>query len=278
MTGFRWNYLRDWVKVARELPRTRGAYPDGPIVALVFAFCKAAEQPEPGTFDSVPILRAILDATGNKRGRWVQFLIEHGDVVVGADGRATLPNWRSFQEEGTSTERVRKHRANKRGNGRGNGIGNADETLHATDEEPYAGAPPRRDEVSRLRRTSHDVGASDDARALAGENGARRDEPVWQTILALEEIAGPFGFTAGSAAFEKLSGDVAAFGADRVIAEYRSLRAELNGSPVVPEQIVFGAHKRLFPIPDAPRQSKPAVAPKGMVQDVADIRRQLDAR
>lgn len=162
--GFRWNALRDWVKVARELPKTRGSYPDGPIVALVFAFCKASEQAEPGTFDSLPVLRAILDATGNKRGRWVPFLVEKGDVMVLPDGRATLPNWRTFQEEGTSTERVRKHRANKRDGVSGNG----DETFHGTDVERLAGAPPRRDTPHGVENT-FGVRPSDDGRTLLSE-------------------------------------------------------------------------------------------------------------
>lgn len=259
MTGFRWNYLRDWVKVARELPKTRGSYPDGPIVALVFAFCKAAEQPEPGTFDSVPILRAILDASGNKRGRWVPFLIEHGDVVVGSDGRATLPNWRSFQEEGTSTQRVREHRERKRRNASGNGIGNTDETLHATDEEPYAGAPPRRERPSDVR-TSHDV-----RRSSERENGARGDDGIWEMAVVIESLVGTFPYSRGSRVFDLMADDVRTLGREKVEAAYRSLRTEYATEPMDAAGIVFGAHKRLFPIPDAPRKAKPEVIGKGGV-------------
>ena len=166
MTKFRWNALRDWVKVARELRKTRGHYPDGPIVALVFAFCKAAEQPEPGTFDSVLILRAILDSTGQRRGRHVPFLIEQGDVVVEADGRATLPNWRTFQDEGKSTARVQKHRKERSESVSGNVSPAFRETPEETDMERLTRAPAGAD--SSRSRTSHEV------RALSGENGDSR--------------------------------------------------------------------------------------------------------
>lgn len=242
--GFRWNALRDWIKVARDLPRTRGSYPDGPIVALVFAFCKAAEQAEPGTFDSLPVLRAILDATGNKRGRWVPFLVEKGDVVVLPDGRATLPNWRTFQEEGTSTERVRKHRANKRDGVTGNGL----ETFHGTVMERLAGAPPRRD-------TPHGVENTFGVRALSGET--TRADDVFTAMQAVEDLTGrPFGWGSGSPIFETLAADVRDLGVERVTTEYRAVRAAANGNPIDPAGIVFGAHKRLFPIPDAPRTAK----------------------
>lgn len=247
MTGFRWNALRDWVKVARELPRTRGHYPDGPIVALVFAFCKAAEQAEPGTFDSVPVLRAILDATGSRRGRHLAFLIKEGDVVVLPDGRATLPNWRAFQEEGTSTKRVQKHRANKRDGVSGNG----DETFQETPMERLAGAPSRRDEVSRLRRTSShdDVRPSDDGRRSSErENSAHAPTDAFEVMLLVENLTrAGFDYREGHRIHDTLVADVENHGAAVLAERYRAFRATSPG-PVDAAQLVFGVHNALHPL------------------------------
>lgn len=134
-------YLRPWIKVARDYPEKRGHYPDGAVAALTFAFCKAAEQPEPGTFASVGVLKALLDATGQRRGRWVRWLVEHGDVVVGAKGTASLPKWVAFQTADLSTKRVHKHRDK--------GAETPTETVSETrDETPAETETPSRESFS----------------------------------------------------------------------------------------------------------------------------------
>lgn len=265
--GFRWNALRDWVKVARELPKTRGSYPDGPIAALVFAFCKAAEQAEPGTFDSLPVLRAILDATGNRRGRWVAFLVEKGDVVVLPDGRATLPNWRTFQEEGTSTERVRKHRQNKRDGVSGNG----DETLHATDVERLAGAPERRDTPSEWRHPS-------DVDALSGAENERAPGEADEPYRTAEELTGHFPVQRWEPnALRTLDALCDRRGIPAVVAALREVAPSIPTQPPGPWQLVAAARNHMEPFAPSGTGKAP-VAPKGMVQPVASIREQLDAR
>lgn len=266
--GFRWNALRDWVKVARELPKTRGSYPDGPIVALVFAFCKAAEQAEPGTFDSLPVLRAILDATGNKRGKWVPFLVEKGDVVVLPDGRATLPNWREFQDEGKSTTRVQKHRAERAESVSGNGVETFQGAFHETPVERLAGAPPRRDPPSEGRtpigvRTSHDVGRSSNVDALSGAEDARArfdddpDDDVTTLQKLAESLSGtPYGFPRHGGMGEKVAVLARKHGLPAVEAEWRRIAAEERGMPTV-RQLVLGADNALnrisAPAPSGPR-------------------------
>lgn len=103
-------------------------------------------------------------------------------------------------------------------------------------------------------------------------------DAVWRIVGVIEELVGQFGYTRGSKVFDAMAGDVAQLGADRVEEAYRAIRAEYASEPMDAAGIVFGAHKRLFPIPDGPRSAKAPVAPKGMVQSVADIREQLDAR
>lgn len=271
--GFRWNALRDWVKVARDLPRTRGSYPDGPIVALVFAFCKAAEQPEPGTFDSVPILRAILDATGNKRGRWVTFLIEKGDVVVDADGRAVLPNWRAFQDEGKSTDRVQKHRAKRSEGVSGNTVETFQGAFQETPMERLAGAPPRRDTPHGVENT-FGVRPSDDGRrssnvdALSGADSAPArfeddpDDDITRLQKLAESLSGtPYGFPRHGGMGEKVGVLLRKHGLQAIEAEWRRIAGEERGMPTV-RQLVLGADNALN------RISVPA--PAGKRDEVAE--------
>jgi len=104
---------------------------------------------------------------------------------------------------------------------------------------------------------------------------ARSD--AFDVVEVVEGLTGrPFGFTLGSRVFDTLAADVKDFGPDRVLTEYRAVKDGAPG-PVDAAGVVFGGHKRLFPIPDGPR-SKPVAVPKGMVQSIADIREALDAR
>ena len=108
------------------------------------------------------------------------------------------------------------------------------------------------------------------------EPDARRD--ALEAIGAVEDLTGrPFGWAPGSPIVDTLTADVADLGLARVLSEYRSVKAAADGSPIDPAGIVFGAHKRLYPIPDAPPR-KPVAVGKGQVQSIAEIREALDAR
>lgn len=106
----------------------------------------------------------------------------------------------------------------------------------------------------------------------------RDGDDVWETAVLIESLVGTFPYSRGSRVFDLMVDDVRTLGREKVADAYRSLRAEYATEPMDAAGIVFGAHKRLFPIPDAPRNGKPAAAPKGMVQPIDEIRRQLDAR
>jgi hypothetical protein len=82
-------------------------------------------------------------------------------------------------------------------------------------------------------------------------------DAVFDAMQSVEDLTGrPFGWGQGSPIFDTLAADVRDLGAERVIAEYRAVKAATNGTPIDPAGIVFGAHKRLFPIPDGPRPIK----------------------
>lgn len=102
---------------------------------------------------------------------------------------------------------------------------------------------------------------------------------AFEAMQLVEELTGrPFGWGPGSKVADLVIADVADLGLERVTAEYRQVKAEANGSPIDIAGVVYGAHKRLYRIPDAPRQGRATATPKGMVQPVDEIREALRAQ
>lgn len=267
MSGFRWNVLRAWIKVDRLLWKKRGHYEDGAFAALVVCFLRAADQEEPGTFESVAVLQALLD-NPRPRGQWVPFLIEQGDLVRLKDGRVRLPNWRAFQEEGMSTKRVKKHR----GNGDATADGTPDGTLHGTFHATPDGTPIDRgmEPLAGAKTSLRSVEGSHEPKSPGGQE-ARTNE-VFEAMELVEVLTSrPFGWGPGSQIYDTLAADVRDLGLDRVTGEYRAVRAAADGMPIDPAGIVFGAHKRLYPIPDGPARGRAGKAPKGLGPDMAEV-------
>jgi hypothetical protein len=108
---------------------------------------------------------------------------------------------------------------------------------------------PSQDEPSKRR---------DKAETRQAEHVARSG--VFDAMQSVEDLTGrPFGWGVGSPIFDTLAADVRDLGVERVTTEYRAVKAAVGASPIDPAGIVFGAHKRLFPIPDGPTGK----APKG---------------
>jgi hypothetical protein len=88
-------------------------YPDGAYAAFVAVLCLAEKQSHRGRFRSADYLRRML----GKRGRWVTYLIDHGDLID-QDGRLYLDGWDEWQEgdwkvgERVTRLRSRIHRCN----------------------------------------------------------------------------------------------------------------------------------------------------------------------
>lgn len=111
---------------------------------------------------------------------------------------------------------------------------------------------------------------------LRAESRAPGDD-VWATTQVVEQLTDrQFTFGPGNQAFDTLAADVSALGKDRVVAEYRQLRAETDGSPMDAAQLIFGGHKRLFPIPAAPANGRRAAAAKGHQPDMSEVDRAFD--
>lgn len=94
-------------------------YPPGAFAAFGALLCLAEEQPERGRFRSERLLRLLLDEPedGVKLGwgKWVPFLIEHGDLVRQDRGVLYVVGWDEWQEgDFTVAERVARLRRKRR--------------------------------------------------------------------------------------------------------------------------------------------------------------------
>lgn len=100
-------------------------YPDGAGWTLVLTICWGAHQPKPGEFRNRDVLAGFL----GKRRRWIDFLLDHGDLIEHPDGSLSIDGWEVWQEgkfatldernaairnrPKTAAERAREYRARK---------------------------------------------------------------------------------------------------------------------------------------------------------------------
>jgi hypothetical protein len=85
---------RAYLRLDPNLRRRKRDYPDGAFRAFVEALCAAEGQPRRGRFESRGLLRVLLE----RRGRWIPYLIEHGDLVENDDGELYVDGWDQWQE------------------------------------------------------------------------------------------------------------------------------------------------------------------------------------
>lgn len=112
-----------------------GGYPPGAFAAFCALLCLGEEQPERGRFRSERLLRLLLDEPeeGVKVGwgKWVKYLLEHGDLVRLDRGVLYIAGWDEWQEgDFTVAERVARLRRKRRD---ANGAATEDVTAHDTD-------------------------------------------------------------------------------------------------------------------------------------------------
>jgi hypothetical protein len=85
---------RAYLRLDPAFDEHKAAYPDGPYAALVACLCLAEMQHQRGRFRNEAYLRALM----GRRGRHLKYLLDHGDLVVLADGRLYVDGWDEWQE------------------------------------------------------------------------------------------------------------------------------------------------------------------------------------
>jgi hypothetical protein len=131
---------RAYLRLDPRFDERKSHYPDGAYRALVACLCLAELQPDRGRFRSMAFLRALLE----RRGRWVPYLIEQGDLVTLPDGRLYIDGWDEWQEgDVTVKERMDRLRRRRRRDGDGYGGRNGTDRNHGDDGD-YASPLDRR--------------------------------------------------------------------------------------------------------------------------------------
>lgn len=213
--------------------------------------CRAKTQRRMGVFAGKAHLRQLLGT----EGRYVPDMIRVGLLHIwptdcgrcasdyagdATDGDLVVHDYRREQRDPTNADRQAEHRGrNAVRNADRNAVRNGSGTVYSRALSPSPSMSP-----SELPGEDEPYQVADDP------------EATWRVVQVVEELTGPFGYGRGSGVFDRLASDVAALGPDRVAAAYRQLRSETPDTPMDAAQVVFGAHKRLFPIPDAPRPGK----------------------
>lgn len=103
--------MRAYLRLDPKLRRQKWDYPDGAFRAFVELLCASESQPLRGRFESKALLKALL----GPRGRWIGYLLEHGDLAMDGD-ELTVVGWEDWQEgDVTVPERMARMRAKKAG-------------------------------------------------------------------------------------------------------------------------------------------------------------------
>jgi len=103
--------MRAYLRLDPNLVDKKADYPDGAYRAFVDTLCHAEQQQPRGRFRSRKLLAVLL----GKRGRWIPYLIEHGDLAETPSGRVYVDGWDEWQEgDVTVSERMKRLRSRDR--------------------------------------------------------------------------------------------------------------------------------------------------------------------
>jgi hypothetical protein len=105
---------RAYIRLDPAFDERKDHYPDGAYRALVACLCMAESQVARGRFRNLDYLKRLL----GKRGRWVGYLMDNGDLVALEDGRVYVDGWDEWQEgDVTVGERMQRLRKRRQRNG-----------------------------------------------------------------------------------------------------------------------------------------------------------------
>lgn len=86
--------MRAYLRLDPNMGDNKVGYPDGAFRAFVEVLCFAEQQHPRGVFRSRRLLAVLLD----KRARWINYLIEQGDLAEMATGQLVVEGWMEWQE------------------------------------------------------------------------------------------------------------------------------------------------------------------------------------
>ena len=103
--------MRAYLRLDPRLADMKADYPDGAFRAFVEVLCFAEQQHPRGVFRSRKLLAVLLE----KRGRWINYLLEHGDLIPMPTGQLVVDGWSEWQEGDWKVhERVKRIRERQR--------------------------------------------------------------------------------------------------------------------------------------------------------------------
>jgi len=214
-------------------------YPPGAFAAFSAVLCLAEEQPERGRFRSERLLRLHLDEPMDGIrigwGKWVAYLLEHGDLERRPDGSLYVAGWDEWQEgDVTVAERMARLRA-KRSNA-------ADRNADTVLVTPTVTVPAVTVPYSGSGSGSNSGSGGNTARESVHD---KPDDDETALCLLAEQLSGtPYGLQLHSAMGQKAKAMLAKHGPAAVEAEWRRIAAEERGMPTV-RQLVLGADNAL---------------------------------
>lgn len=98
---------RAYLRLDPNLMDHKAAYPDGAFRAFVEVLCFAEQQPSRGVFRNRKLLAVLLE----KRARWINYLIDHADLIPMSTGHLVVEGWAEWQEgDWKVAERMRRVR------------------------------------------------------------------------------------------------------------------------------------------------------------------------
>jgi hypothetical protein len=195
--------MRAYLRLDPNLRRQKKDYPDGAFRAFVELLCASEAQPQRGRFESHALLKAML----GPRGRWIKYLIEHGDLAADGD-ELIVVGWSDWQEgDVTVPERMARLRAKK--------ASRPSDTVPVTPEVTVPVTPARL--AVAVGGDGKPLAASNPAVSLPGE-----DDPltiICQLVMSAAPIEDKEFRT-------KVDDQVRRYGADWVTAAYRQAHSE----------------------------------------------------
>lgn len=103
--------MRAYLRLDPNASDRKSDYPDGAFRAFFETLCHAEQQPQRGRFRNRKLLAVLLE----RRARWIDFLIEQGDLIETESGKLYVDGWDEWQEgDVTVSERMRRLRSRQR--------------------------------------------------------------------------------------------------------------------------------------------------------------------